>query len=187
MKNSLNVAASLVFAIGLSGCNGSAEDSASSNSAGDAVSMQKIYVDQAMLEQIAPHKKECKGSNANQKVCVEICHRPPGNPQKGKSKIMPLAAINGHGCGGNKNSHDSDYMGPCHSEDDDSGDDGSSDDSSNDNGSSDDDSSDDQQGGGDTGGGGGSTSGEIPAWCVPYVNIDANCDGVIDSNGEPYL
>lgn len=176
MKHSLlKMAALLIATVAISACNSSGNEAepGSENSVDGAISMQKIYVDQATLEQIAPHKKECKGADKDHKICVEICHRPPGNPSKGKSKVLPLGAVCAHLNHGHSNIKDADYVGPCHQEDDDnSSDDGAADDDSGDEGGS---GSDDNSGG------------DIPAWCQPYIDIDSDCDGIIDATGDPLL
>lgn len=181
MKHSLlSLAATLAASLILSGCNSSGSETAANgdNSTDGAISMQKVFVDEATLEQIAPHKKECKGADKDHKICVEICHRPPGNPKKGKSKILPLGAVCAHLNHGHSDIKDADYVGPCHSDDNDSDNGGGGDDGG---------SSDDGSGEGEDGSDGGDTTGDIPTWCQPYIDIDSDCDGIIDATGDPLL
>ncbi len=91
------------------------------------------------------HKKN------NSKVCIAICHRPPGNPENAKSKVLPLEAIVAHLNHGNSKHHvHRDTLGYCDNTDENSeqnnGD--TNDSSSNDDtGSSDDGNSNDDTGG----------------------------------------
>ncbi len=173
MKYSLiSVSFVTVLSLAMTGCNTSESGAEASDDGGSittlpGLQMQKVYLDSATLEEIAPHKKECKGANKDHKICVEICHRPPGNPANGKSKVLPLSAVRAHLCHGSDKIADNDYLGPCHGDDDNGVDDGG------------------DTGGGDTGGG--DTEGEIPAWCAPYIDIDSDCDGIIDGTGDPLL
>lgn len=161
---------------------------------------QKAYLASAKCGDVRPHVHSC-GHGVR---CVEVCHRPPGNPTNQKTMLLPLAATAAHMHHGQHHHGEMDYLGPCR----DHGDDSSSDDSSSD------DDDGDQAGGGttnpppvDPGGGttnpppadpgntGGSAAGggasdpasNIPPWCAPFVSFDANCDGLNDTTGEAYL
>lgn len=164
-KACIQVSLVLGMALAVMGCNTSTGGDESKTSAVYTYSSsEKVSVDEATLEDLAPYASFCQG----QKRCVTICHRPPGNPANGKTKVLPLAAIAAHLNHGGPHV-DKDYIGACGASEgggggSDGGDDGGSD-------------------GGGTGGGGG----ETPAWCVPYILIDANCDGYVDDNGELLL
>jgi hypothetical protein len=127
----------------------------------------KIMLDQATYDQVALYVGECQGH----KQCVQICHRPPGNPDNSKTMVLPLKASIAHLNHGGPH-EDGDYLGACQTPDGGGG------------------------GGTDTGGGGGGTDGgggggggtvtpDVPLWCQPYHDIDTDCDGIIDSTGEP--
>lgn len=160
----------VILACGLSACNSSTEpeDTSSDSSAMTASNIsQKIMCDHANLIQIAPHQVDCAsakhGKSKHQQVCVRICHRPPGNPDNSKILDLPLQALKAHIGHG-------DYMGDC---------DGSAGENPGEEtgGSTDDGSVGTQDG----------TPDVIPNWCVPYLEIDANCDGIHDVWGVPYL
>ncbi|MCB0412509.1 MAG: hypothetical protein KDD22_08285 [Bdellovibrionales bacterium] len=184
----------LTVSLGLTGCNSSSGGGSSTTSQTDETQQlqstsNKVYFDQATLEEIADYVAPCHGKS--KKMCVYICHKPPGNPENCHSKILPLSAYKGHMHKGVDAKH-RDTLGDCTPGDtggDDGGvsdDNGSSDDSgdmSDDNGSSDND--------GDMGDGGTSDddpivdTGELPPWCESVQAIDADCDGYNDTTGDP--
>jgi uncharacterized membrane protein YgcG len=131
----------------------------------------KVSLEDATFEQVAPYVSECRGN----KLCVQICHRPPGNPDNSKTMLLPLQATAAHLHHGGAH-HERDYLGAC----DDLGEDnqgGDAEGGGSEGGGS--------EGGGSEGGGSEGGGSEIPLWCQPYVSIDANCDGYIDESGEP--
>lgn len=140
---------------------------------------QKAYLASAKCGDVKPHVHGC-GHGVR---CVEVCHRPPGNPANQKTMVLPLAATAAHMHHGSHHHGDMDYIGPCR----DHGDDSSSDDSSSDDSSSDDDDGSQAGGGTTTGGGASDPASNIPPWCAPFVSFDANCDGLNDTTGEAYL
>src|SRR5690606_16875962 len=52
----------------------------------------KINLDTAAYEQVSEYVYECQGG----KLCVPICHRPPGHPMNAKTKELPLQASRAH-------------------------------------------------------------------------------------------
>lgn len=113
----------------------------------------KVSLDEATYEQVEPFVSPCQGN----KLCVQICHRPPGNPENGHSKQLPLAATKAHLGHG-------DYLGSCSPEDTDpDGDNGTVND-------------DDDAGPVD--------NDDPPTWCELYHDIDSDCDGYHDETGE---
>lgn len=147
----------------------SAVDLNGSDPTSELIEVNKVCLDEAQIEQVAPQVFECQGQH---KRCVTICHRPPGHPEMEHTRVMPLAAMRAHLHHGSDHHEDKDYIGPCHS-----------------GGPSDDNSSADDEGEGTDDPGGDPTSGggDIPAWCIPYLNLDANCDGIIDGTNDPLL
>lgn len=214
-----------------------ADNSSELASSYSASTYQKVYVDEAVLDEIRPHRVECSNSSDAEagKICILICHVPPGNAQAAKNKVIPLQALKAHLNHGHASLENRDFLGSCdagsdsnptNSDDDSSsssndsntagddssnssddststGDDSSStdDSSSSGDGSTTDGSSDSSGSGGDTSGGGDTSSGggdividdptnsndAIPLWCVPYHDIDNNCDGIDDVTGDPLL
>lgn len=187
-KNISRFAALTVTSMVLFGCNGGSENAsgeaaqgvAGSDSSGDALVQSKVYLEKASFDDVGDHLAECHGKAKNQ-ICVQICHRPPGNPDNSKDMVLPLQAISAHLNHGGPNHDHKDYLGFC-DEDDGSG------------------GGEDTGGGSDTGGGDdGSTSGggdegsttgsgeeepEIPEWCKLHYDVDNNCDGRDDVTGE---
>jgi hypothetical protein len=101
------------------------------------------------------------------KICVEICHRPPGDPENSKTMLLPIAAQLAHLNHGN-DANEQDYLGPC-------------------------DASDEapippvvdnppveppEVLPGDS-------TEPLPPWCAIIIDIDSNCDGYMDESGEP--
>jgi hypothetical protein len=163
--------------------------------------MQKIYVDEAVLEDIKPHKVEChqRASAHKQQICIQICHVPPGNPVAAQSKVIPLQALKAHlSHGNNETPADGDYLGLCSSEEvDDSANtvenetpvveetpvmledppiDNSADTVTSTTPSTDTTTNNTTD-----------TSSNIPIWCQAYIDIDNNCDGYDDITGDPLL
>lgn len=154
----------------------------------------------ALPEDVTRHKVDCQGKNKkDKKICIVVCHRPPGNPSNSKSIVLPLQAVFAHLKHGCKNKHtEHDTMGYCELQDDDSGEDsGSNPDNSNDeadndegsnssdSGSNSGDESDSDDGSNpDQGGGDDDNGSEIPAWCEMNYDIDSDCDGYNDATGE---
>jgi hypothetical protein len=128
-------------------------------------SIEKTYLDEATYEEVSPYVKSCQGN----KYCVEICHRPPGNPDNSKTMLLPLKATVAHLHHGG-NHEEKDYLGSCHdSEESDSSDDSSSEEV-------------EDESGGEVGE---EPTDEVPAWCETYYDVDQDCDGIRDSDGEP--
>jgi hypothetical protein len=160
---------------------------------GSIVSYQKVLFDQAVVEQIAPHKADCPSSersSKNAKVCIRICHIPPGNPKAARQKILPIQAMRAHVGHG-------DFLGPCE-----------------DGGSGLPPSGEVPEGGGNPSQeeyppteatpvpgesapeatptpspppSGEQSGGQVPKWCADFIQIDSNCDGINDSTGESYF
>ena len=58
---------------------------------------QKVYVEEAQVQDIKLAKTDCEPSDdSSPKVCVKICHVPPGNPQNKSEKIISLSALKAH-------------------------------------------------------------------------------------------
>ncbi len=58
------------------------------------------------------HKK--KGKRPEQKqVCLAICHKPPGNPDNSKSKVLPMSAVLAHLEHGGPHHGEHDHLGLC--------------------------------------------------------------------------
>lgn len=172
---------------------------------------QKVYAEEAQVQDIKLAKSDCEPSDdPSPKVCVKICHVPPGNPQNKSEKIISLSALKAHLNHGSVHSDERDFMGACTQEDS-----SASDPSTN---------PQDTSSGSSSGGSGdtstpstttdstssipdtGSTTDPtassppstspvpttdttnlVPLWCEPYVAIDSNCDGINDITNEPYL
>jgi len=179
-----------------------------------SLSLQKVFIEEAQIENIKSAKIECGSQSHGEpsKICVKICHVPPGNPQNKSEKVLPLSAIKAHlNHGSNHDAEKRDYLGACqqaNSEDSTNSPSDTTDDGSNSTTNSDDpavdtttttDASNDSSTSTtnpdptqDT-----STSTDettaatdtsvVPLWCQPYVTIDTNCDGLVDSSGDPYL
>jgi len=92
---------------------------------------QKVFVEDALIEDIKTHVVGCPASSSSQQqICIQICHVPPGNPSKAIDKILPLQAIKAHLNHGSQHAEARDYLGACMKESsnpsDDSGTDSSS-------------------------------------------------------------
>ena len=163
-----------VFLFGTAACNQSGEGEEKASTADPDVTypiaeMSKVFLSEATLQQVAAYSWSCHGN----KICVEVCHRPPGNPANCKSKVLPLQATRAHLNHGGSH-QDKDYLGPCVSGDSGGGgtDGGTNPDPGTDPGT---------EPGTDVG------TGEPPFWCLPYIEIDSDCDGIIDATGDPLL
>jgi hypothetical protein len=188
MTNSVTkVTIALGFSFALAACNQPTDGSSNSSLVGIAgENSLKVSLDAATLEQITPYVSQCQGH----KLCVQICHRPPGNPENSRTLQLPLAATPAHLNHGGP--HDQkDYLGACDAADS-GGDDtgaGSTDGSGTDgsgSGTTDGGGTDNT---GDGTGGGSVTGGSTlpPLWCQTYYDIDQNCDGINDQTGESLL
>lgn len=124
----------------------------------------------------------------NDKVFIEICHVPKGNPENYQSLTLPMEAIAAHLKHGIEEG-EKDFLGQCEpvvaevpvdensevgageeGRDSDS-DDSSSDDSSGYSSSEDSDSENQDE--------------LLPIWCE--IDLDSECDGIIDDSGELYI
>ncbi|MCB0413101.1 MAG: hypothetical protein KDD50_02125 [Bdellovibrionales bacterium] len=156
----------------------------------------KASIMDADLETVEENVVACEDENSHQ-ICVEICHRPPGNPENGQTKVLPLKATLKHLDHGGKH-QDKDYFGPCEDDvivgpdlnGDDSSQNGTDSGSDNDSTSGDDssagsDSSTDDSSSGSTGGGG--VNPDVPNWCEPIYEFDSDCDGYNDTTGDPIV
>lgn len=182
------------------------EDSNSSPTLDDTLSPAelegKLSILEANTNDLELFIVDCKNSKNNDKgngkkpknVCAQICHIPPGNASKMKSKILPLSALSGHILHG-EGDHHIDLLGTCE-------DNFNAQDNTTGNNSSEEEqntSSADDESTGDT-----STSDEeeiidtsndttiddipfedLPIWCQQNYEIDANCDGLTDDTGIP--
>lgn len=167
------------------GCNDGGDSSGGgghTDDTNDSVAFkQKTNLDEASYDEISDYVALCEGHS--DKICVYLCHRPPGNPEKSKNMVLPLTAVQTH-----LNHHGShqhkDYLGDCHSQDS-TEDEGSSEDSD-DGAETDEESSNaDNEGTGDSGLDEDLVGGEIPQWCHDVIDIDTNCDGYNDATMEP--
>ncbi|HEX4923722.1 MAG TPA: hypothetical protein VFV50_06535 [Bdellovibrionales bacterium] len=174
-----------IFSLAISGCIEQGGTGALSASDENLSPRARVYFEQASLADIVPHKVDCPASaraDGREKICIQICHVPPGNPSAAHDKTLPIAAMKAHLGHG-------DYLGLCDAGDmeeppvDDEPGEGT-----------------DDGAGGETGGGtdvgtgdgaddgtGDGTEGETPLWCEPYVDVDSDCDGIVDSTEEPYF
>ena len=64
-----------------------------------------VQYDEATSADMAEHVEECNGKSG--KICVQICHKPPGNPENDHSKTLSLKASLAHIGHG-------DTLGDCH-------------------------------------------------------------------------
>lgn len=207
---------SLLIVTALVGCsNGPQEGDGESTTTNVTSASYKIVVEEATVEDLIPHKVACpsqKNGKHQEQICIQVCHVPPGNPENSHDKVLPLSAIKahlGHGdylglCGASTEPPDSSGGGTT-----DDGSDGTTDDSSTEDPSTGGGSTTDDSGGvttedpitedgptGDSISGGDSSSGgetlpdegaQVPNFCVPYYEVDQDCDGFNDSTGMPYL
>lgn len=192
-------------------CNGSEkaaidvshEDSLSASSSDASATPRSIA--KASVKDIEDNLAPCNSRKDKGKICVYVCHRPPGNPANSKTMILPLSSTlahlkHGHSlqpdtvglCGGSDDNGDHDGGESDDEDDEDSGSTtgGSTAGGSGTGGST---SGGDESGGSSSGGAnggetaGGSTSGggtvTIPDWCLTKYEYDKNCDGFDDDTG----
>lgn len=213
LKHRFLVALPMALSLSLAGCDTGSQGASMLSadempfSQTDSALMNKVLFDEAVLEQIVPHRADCPSSTANSghvKVCIRICHIPPGNANAAREKVLPIEAMKAHVGHG-------DYLGSCQS----SGVGTTDPEQTTDPTApeetptqttdptvpgetptvpeepTDSDSPSDVSDvftpvAGEETGGGNSTS-DIPLWCEPFVDKDANCDGVDDVSGESYF
>ncbi|MGE0762033.1 MAG: hypothetical protein AB7N80_02020 [Bdellovibrionales bacterium] len=182
MKNlsrylSLRFSVVLLYCVGFAACNGTqnGNEQTDVSISSSSENGQKVALADASHEQLAPHIVECQGSQ----VCVQICHRPPGNPTNSKDMVLPLRAALAHlDHGGDHEMKD--YLGFC-SADDSGGELPGDDQAEGDEGApvedpaNEDPVSDDPPG----------DVSELPLWCQEFLNVDSDCDGYYDSTGLP--
>lgn len=136
----------------------------------------------------------------NDKVFMKICHVPKGNPENFQSLTLPMEAIAAHLKHGIEEG-EKDFLGECEpvvvevsvdSNDENSNNDSgeAGDDSSND--SDDNSSTDDNSSSNDSSSEDGSDSADsdsdeelLPIWCE--IDLDSECDGIIDESGDLYI
>ncbi|GIL16282.1 MAG: hypothetical protein BroJett040_00330 [Oligoflexia bacterium] len=185
MRNLLLIG-SVAVSMGLIGCNQDGQSGANqqvlselNGSQGQGLTTLKVSLDQATLEQVSDYVFECHGN----KLCVQICHRPPGDPTNSKTMLLPLAATKTHLHHGGDTHDEKDYLGTCDVED------GGSVDGAVDAGA-DTSTSVDSGTGTDANvdtGTGIAPGEEVPLWCQSIVELDSNCDGFDDSTGQALL
>lgn len=128
------------------------------------------------------HSGSRSDHGSRQQICVEVCHRPPGNPKNCKTMHLPLEATVAHLKHGGHKHTEHDYLGRCDGPEGDGGVDVPTPTPTP------------------------SPSPEptpsptpapaptpvptpapedIPAWCLEHIDVDANCDGFIDQTGDP--
>ena len=185
MKNKIMI---LTLSAVFFGCSGSNVDipnaDIAASSEGNLSSKAAINVVDATPDELAPHLLECHGKNAG-KICVQICHRPPGNPANSKTLILPLKASLKHLHHGGPHHETKDTLGPCEDlqtdvdpvivEDESETDPGTG------TGSTDPGTVDTTVIGDD----GIASYADAPIWCQAYYGIDNNCDGVDNFTGLP--
>ena len=119
---------------------------------------QKVTLLSSTADELVDYVVDCRGK-AKMRICVVICHRPPGDPWNSKSLILSLKAALNHLDHGDLAR---DYLGVCDGDNaeilEEPGDEN------------------------DTGEGG---SGEVPVWCAENIAVDADCDGIADESGQP--
>lgn len=173
------------------------------NEVGEPVITEKINLLNATPLDIEEYIIDC-GDSERVKLCLLICHVPPGNPMAAHSKVLPLSAslahLRHHSKNKKKRKETFDYLGECSGSDAGSGDE--SDSTEDDSNSEADDGSGDEEYEGPTneedpsGGDGeegegegeetsGDDEGERPDWCEVNQEVDADCDGIDDSTGQP--
>ncbi|MBY0314251.1 MAG: hypothetical protein K2Q26_01940 [Bdellovibrionales bacterium] len=161
------------------GCsNNSPSDSAPMSLAGsEGGAIQKVSLSSATEADIVQHKVSCHGKSKHL-ICIQVCHRPPGNPSQWKEMILPLKATMAHLKHGGPHHDQHDFLGLCEdspADDESGGDDGS--------GSVPDSGGGSGETGGDSPDDGGDVS-TLPIWCERNLAIDADCDGFNDQTGE---
>jgi hypothetical protein len=185
----------------LVGCKGPSTETSSSVS--DQPSMEemesflgKIKLDTASIDDLRVYEAECPGNGKkDKKICITICHVPPGNPANARSKVLPLQAIKahlGHGdylgdCGGQPPVDPDPTATPEPTADptptpvdnpgDDVGNPSPTPETTPEPTESPSPAPDDTDDGLDV----------IPEWCKPFVEFDMDCDGFNDNTGESYF
>lgn len=166
-----------IFSVALLACNKGEDSPAMTEGSGsnfDNTSYSpKVLLSDATFDEMAEVVSDCHGKSPQ--LCVEICHRPPGNPDNSSTKLLPLKASMKHLSHGGSH-EEGDYLGSC-----DDSTTGSIDDESDngDNASADDLGEETPEGNDDE------TTTTIPEWCKPVFEIDQNCDGYEDDTGIP--
>ncbi len=136
------------------------------------------------------HKKKGKRPQKKQ-VCLAICHKPPGNPDNSKSKVLPMSAVLAHLEHGGPHHGEHDHLGLCDGDGEDDMEDVDPDDPTygnddgGDEGSSGDDDSDDSDDGDDNSDSGSDDSGSCNDG--DHSNDDAGAgtgDGTDDDDGS---
>lgn len=172
----------LVLALAIAGCKGQGPGSGEDGISAPVppVFQQKIYLNEADFEQVAGYVTVCQGK----KICISLCHRPPGNPRNARHRVLPLSATAAHLRHGGPD-HPRDYLGECLSEDMGEGDvdepaEEPTEDPTEDVNEEEDecemedppeDSSEE-------------APEEIPLWCQEVFARDVDCDGIDDETGE---
>lgn len=109
-----------ILTLFFAGCNSNNENSSAGSLASQTqasieeslqAKSQSVFLDEATSEDIINYVTECRGRSKRQ-VCVTICHRPPGNPTRGKTLLLPLKASLAHLSHGHER-EENDYLGPC--------------------------------------------------------------------------
>lgn len=216
LKHRFLLALPVALSLSLAGCETGSQGVSALSTEGAPYSqtepalVNKVLFDEAVLEQIVPHRVDCPANDANsgrEKVCIRICHIPPGNVGAAREKVLPIAAMRAHVGHG-------DYLGSCQSSE------GGTADPTDPTAPTDPtvpdetpadtmeptapeetptettdptapDSSSDVSDvftpvpGGETEDG--NSTSDIPLWCEPFADKDANCDGIDDSSGESYF
>lgn len=157
------------------------ENENANNSQSAELLFRKIFVNEAELEQIKPHKVECPNdqSKGKPRICIQICHVPPGNPQEAKDKVIPLQALNAHLNHGPDHLEDRDYLGKCAAPIDPV--------QPTDPAQLADPTQPSDQAEPTIDPSQPSDLAVIPLWCQSYIEIDSNCDGYDDVTGDPLL
>lgn len=145
----------------------------------NAVDFQKVFTNDALIDDLINHKAECapKKNKGQHQVCIQICHVPPGNPKAAKSMVIPVVALKAHLEHGHHNEVDRDYLGSCNNDGSEQTDTSNNVDNTT--------STDDTSSSTDTNSTTTQAPAPVPTWCEPYLSIDSDCDGIIDSTGFP--
>lgn len=167
----------VVLGFGLMGCEGTADsaqlaaelldDEGPSWGQDGAGAPRVVSLMKANSQDITDHRVECRGKDAG-KVCVEICHRPPGNPANSKTMILPLPAVFAHLKHGNSTQPDT--LGSCEFSEGGGAHPGEGDPGDGYPGEGDHEDENDD----------GEDEGDLPVWCEENLDIDADCDGFDD-------
>lgn len=185
----------MMTSMAMAGCKGGNSADEAGALEADAVSSElqkrishKSSVQYGSLDDLLEAQVECKGHS--DQICVEICHRPPGNPENEKTRTLPISALTAHLSHGGSHHNDHDYLGPCESDTSDDDPDividdpdynGGNDETPDEEGSNDE-SPNDESGDDPLNDGYGT---DIPTWCEPFYDVDQNCDGYNDSDFAP--